>query len=274
MTALRRGNAGAAGGMGLVFVAMAVMTSAVAGPVLAQGDRGNPNWYVRFAPSAWFSNIDGAVTLGVGEDEQIVGDFVLPVGDTLLVTDWAIRAEVGKGRWRALMALAHSGVANSGTFHRVSDPQIAETGNYNLDWLSAEVFAAVQVGPFRPERGVEIYVGGRYVRIGQDVVVTGVSPIEAEESWIDPVLGGRFFTEMGGPFWAMFNGDLGGWGVGSEFTLTLGGELGIRAGKSVDFTLRYSYQEFEYDNGKSGNDAFVWENGAVQGWFLGLALKY
>ena len=82
---------------------LACALGAVFAPDVAAQDRGNPDWHFVLAPYLWFSNLDGAETLGVPPDRQVAGPFVVPVGDTLLEKSWLVRAEVGKGRWRALL---------------------------------------------------------------------------------------------------------------------------------------------------------------------------
>jgi hypothetical protein len=78
---------------------------------------------------------------------------------------------------------------------------------------------------------------------------------------------------MGQRFWTMFNTDIGGFGIGANATFTLGGELGFRVVKFLDLTMRYNYQETEYDNEKAGAGRYAWHNAAQQGWFFGLVLK-
>jgi len=132
----------------------------------------------------------------------------------------------------------------------------------------------VQIGPFTENRAVEIYGGARYVRLHHELNAPGTITSDVVETWIEPVIGGRLYSEVGGRFWAMFNGDLAGFGVGSQFMLTVGGELGFRVAKPLDLSMRYTYQELDYDNGGTGASRFAWQNGAIQGWFLGAVLKY
>lgn len=243
-------------------------------PATGQGDRGNHGWYVRATPYLWFSNLSGVETLAIGEADALIGGFVVPVGDTVLATDWGVRLELGKGRVRALINFKQASVANTREIHPEGDPTATVPGAFVVDWLNTDVFAAVQIGPFTENRAVEIYGGARYVRLRHLLNAPGTIMSDAVETWIDPVIGGRLYTEVGGPFWAMFNGDLGGFGVGSQFTLTVGGELGFRVAKPLDLSIRYTYHELDYDNGETGASRFTWQNGAIQGWFLGAVLKY
>ncbi len=253
---------------------LATLLAGVAAPAAGQGDRGNAGWYIRATPYLWFSNLSGVETLAIGEADAIIGGFVVPVGDTVLATDWGARLELGKGRVRALINFKRASVANTREIHPVGDPTTSVPAAFVFDWLSTDVFGAVQIGPFTENRAVEIYGGIRYVRLRHELNAPGTITSDVVETWIEPVIGGRLYSEMGGRFWAMFDGDLGGFGVGSQFMLTVGAELGFRVAKPLDLMMRYSYHELDYDSGRTGASAFAWQNGAIQGWFFGAVLKY
>ncbi len=253
--------------------AAAMVLPALAPSALEAQDRGNSDWFLRLAPYLWFSNLGGAESLGLPPDEQVFGDLVVPVEDTVLKSTWAVRAEVGKGRVRGWFNVSRATIANSVSMHPILDPSQSLPGSYDLAWFTGEAFVAVQVGPFATGFAFEPYAGGRYVKHDQTVTLNGGSPANIAESWIEPVLGIRLFAEMGRRFWTTFNTDIGGFGVGSEFTWTLAGELGFRVFGPLDLAMRYNYQEADYDNKKEGSDTYVWSNGVQQGWFFGLVLK-
>ena len=256
----------------ITAAAVLALTVLVSAPLEAQ-DRGNDGWYLRLAPYLWFSNIGGAVSLGLPADDQRFGDLIVPVEDTVLQNDWMVRAEVGKGRVRGWFNVSMAGIANDAEIIRDAVPVDTVPGTYDLQWFTTEAFAAVQVGSFSRASSFEVYGGGRYMRHRQTVTLEGESPTTMTESWIDPVVGGRLYAEMGRRFWAAFNTDIGGFSVGSEFTWTLGGELGVRVFGPLDLAMRYNYQEVEYDNKKEGAERYQWSNGVQQGWFFGLVLK-
>ena len=249
----------------------AAIVALSAGPLNAQ-NRGNADWYVTVAPYVWFSSIGGSLTNTLPYAENIVGDFSVPVHDSDLQTAWAARFELGKGRYRLWSNVLRSNLSNDAEFTRVSDPTVSVNGTYDFTWLMVEMFGAVQVGSFKTNHAIETYAGARYVRQDQNLTATGSPATNVTETWVDPVLGVRYFYDMGGRFWTTINTDIGGFGVGSEFTWTLAAELGFRIAKPVDVTMRYVYQEVGYDNGKDGSAAFKWDNGVAQGWLFGLVL--
>ena len=263
-----RTNAAAAIATATVLALAALVPS----PLEAQ-DRGNSSWFLRVAPYLWFSNLGGAVDLGLPANDQRFGDLIVPVEDSVLQKDWMVRAEIGKGRVRGWFNVSKAGIANETEMIRDGAPPDTLPGSYDLDWFTAEAFAAVQVGSFSRANAIEVYGGGRYMRHRQTIALEGESPRTITENWIDPVIGGRLYAEMGRRFWAAFNTDVGGFGVGSKLTWTLGGELGVRVIGPLDLAMRYNYQEVDYDNGKEGAERYEWSNGVQQGWFFGLVLK-
>lgn len=256
-----------------VALPTALLLAALAAPAARAQDRGNPGWYVRLAPYAWASNIDGAVSLGLPADPQTVGEYLVAIEDTLLRRAWAARAEVGKGRVRAWFNVSRANLTKPTEIEPIANPADTLGGSFDFTWFTGEAFAAIQVGPFVSSHAFEVYAGGRYVKHDQSVSVEGAPPAAVTESWIEPATGVRLWAEMGRRFWAAFNTDIGGFGLGSDFSWTLGGELGLRVIGPLDVSLRYNYQEVDYDNDLTGADAYAWSNGVQQGWLLGAVLK-
>jgi hypothetical protein len=244
----------------------------LAQPVLAQ-ERGNPDWYVRVAPYLWLSNLGGVVDLEKPPQSTIVGGYELSVDSEDLRSTWALRAEIGKGRWRAWLNASSAPIALSTEMVPVATPETTVEGRYDLKWQSYELFAVRQVGPFSAKHAIEVYAGARLVRQKWIIAPQQLPEERVDESWAEPAIGGRLFTELGSRFWASFNADIGGFGVGSDSTWEMGGEVGFTLAQPLDVTMRYNYLDVEYDNEKSGPGSLRWDRGMSQGWYFGLVLK-
>jgi hypothetical protein len=213
------------------------------------------------APYVWFSNIDGT---------NEFGDFAVAVEDSVLETGIDVRVEAGKARWRGVATFSWAKVANVG---EISGPGVAPgtRGAFDLAMWTLELLASVQVGTFRTSDAAEMHAGVRYVRQRQRTEL-GVGPdptITERETWIEPVVGSRYFAELGDRLWTTVGGDISGFGVGSKFTWKLEGELAFRVVAPLDLAIRYRYQEAKYDN--DGTE-YLWE-GVNQGWLFGAILK-
>ena len=250
---MRRGNVGRR-------VAVAVLLLAVTGgaeEALAQ-DAGNPDSFWRASAYLWFANIDGI---------NYLGDSTVVVGDTAsLHASFAGEIQAGRGRFRGVARFSTTSLANSGPLDGPGVPDGTEI-DYDFSWTTAELLAAWQLGRFQSDHAFKLFAGLRYVHQGQDLSGSAGS---YSQDWLEPVAGAEYFVEMGGPFWVAIDGDLGGFLFGSEFTMRVGAELGIRVAGPVHLSLAYDYLQTEY--GEKGA-AYRWDEGVSQGWFFGLTVK-
>lgn len=243
------------------------------GTPLQSQARGNADWHFSLTPYLWLSNIGGAKTLDQEPGANIMNGFQTHIEDTMLATNWAARFEAGKGRWRALINFSRASDGNPTEITNLGDGMHFD-GRYDLTWTTGEFFAAVQVGPFEEDHAFELYGGIRYIKHEQKLSTDQNSSLtDITESWAEGALGFRYFTSLGRRFWAQFHSDIGGFGAGSNFSWTLGGELGFRLAKMVNLNLRYDYHEVEFVNDKDGAERYIWDNGVQQGWFFGLMFQ-
>ncbi len=230
-------------------------------PIQAQ-DRGNSGWHARVAAYLWLSNVDG-VNNAAGVQLQ--------VADSSLVLGPSARLEAGKGRWRGILEYTRAGRTNP----VVTEIPEGLTGTYDFSITDVKALAAVQVGPFSETHAVEVLGGARWVRQAQELDVAGSRVVRENVTvnWVEPVVGARFFADLGRRFWFTTTGDIGGFGIGSDFTWSIDGEFGMRLLGRLDLAARYRYQEVEYDNGKPGLSRYAWDHGQTQGWLFGLILE-
>lgn len=221
-------------------------------------EHGNPEAFWRASAYLWYANIDG--TNYLGDSTVVVGD------STSLHASFAGELEVGKGRFRGIAKFATTSLANRGPLDGPGVPAGTEV-DYDFTWTTADLLAAWQLGRFESSEAFQMFAGLRYVHLGQDL---SGSTDAVSQDWLEPVAGAEYFVEMGGPFWVSVNGDLGGFLFGSQFTMRVGAELGIRVTGPVHLSLAYDYLQTEY--GEKGAE-FRWNEGVKQGWFLGLTVK-
>lgn len=223
-------------------------------------DAGNPNAFWRATAYLWFANIDGINHLG---------DATVVVGDTSsLHASLAGELQAGRGRFRGIARFATTSLANRGPLAGPGIPDGTDVG-YDFTWTTAELLAAWQVGRFETNRAFKLFAGLRYSHQGQELL-DGPEAGSFSQDWVEPVAGAEYFVEMGGPFWAAVDGDLGGFLFGSEFTLRVGLEVGVRVAGPVHLSLAYDYLQTEYGDKDS---EYRWDEGVGQGWLFGLTVK-
>ena len=174
----------------------------------------------------------------------------------------------GRGRWKAIASFYTTSLAGSTELHAegVSTPLDVD---YDFDFMMAEFFGAVEFGSFETAQALEFLAGIRYVRHRLDID-GGPGTLLARENWVEPTVGARYYAEMGRLFWATVDGNVGGFGIGSEISWALRGTLGVRVAGPVDLTLAARYRQAEYDNSDTG---YLWDEGVSQGWHLGVRIK-
>lgn len=91
--------------------------------------------------------------------------------------------------------------------------------------------------------------------IGGGTVAGGDS---AGETWVDPFIVARFKSDPSKKFIYMLRGDIGGFGIGSDFAWQIQGYAGYRFSKLFQLTGGYRYIGMDYDNG-SGNSRFLYD---------------
>ncbi|NKB88844.1 MAG: hypothetical protein GKS06_11560 [Acidobacteria bacterium] len=279
---MHRSTGSAPGSPGLIVVLLALIAAATF-PLAANGQTNEPkdtygrhDSFGRITPYVWFSNINGRAG---------IDDTIIHVGDDRLNTNFAIQAEYGKGRWRVVFEASRGKVANTAIKgvdptstggHCCGPDQVARVdGPYELAITSAELLASIQVGPFWTHRGIEVQGGFRYTDHNLNLALTDPVLVGTfSESWIEPVVGLRYYTAVGSKVWFTMRTNIGGFGMGPEFTWLLDGEVGYRVGRDLDVSLRYKYLETDYKNSSMGLDQYDWQLGQSQGWLMGVSYKW
>ncbi|MEP3049262.1 MAG: hypothetical protein ABJL55_09815 [Roseibium sp.] len=122
----------------------------------------------------------------------------------------------------------------------------------------------------------EAYAGGRWWYNKIDVKTSGgIFNVDREltESWVDPVIGVRgqmFVAEK----WSLFgSGNIGGFGLVSDFTWGAQGGVGYHFKDNLALHLQYKATGVDYDNGKTGTNAFAYDT-ITHGPMMGLAFSF
>ncbi len=113
-------------------------------------------------------------------------------------------------------------------------------------------------GLYRILSFLEVGLGGRLNVISTDIdAERNVLPEGSEEltghhskTFIDPILITRLTTDIKGKWLFQFRGDLGGFGIGSDFTWQLQGYAGYRFSKLFQLSVGYRILGINYDDGE------------------------
>jgi hypothetical protein len=103
---------------------------------------------------------------------------------------------------------------------------------------------------------LEFLFGLAYVDLSMDLSVQSTSggPLDVAASrdadWIDPTLGLRYERPIGDDWRVVLRGDIGGFGVGSDFMYHLLAGAGWQASDAVDLFLGYRLISYDYEEGQ------------------------
>jgi hypothetical protein len=232
----------------------------------AAGDR----WTVSVAPYLWLASMDGNATVG-----GVKSDVDVPFSDLLkdLSGGLMVAADVQKGRF---------GIGINGLFARVSpdsdvgpieidvtndSAQLAALPYYRLGEWQYRVSSSGQ--PMRlvvaPEAGFRV----TYMRT--ELEIRRGPTFDSSETWVDPLIGSRIGLDLTDHWTIAGEGNLGGFGVGADFTWNAQGLVAYRTtlfGRPIAFGLGYRALYQDYHNGD-----FEWDV-TMHGPFLGTAMRF
>ena len=119
------------------------------------------------------------------------------------------------------------------------------------------------------EHNVDLLAGLRYT--GQETSVEP-TPIKVSPDWYDPVIGGRWWWSFADKWSLVVRGDIGGFGVGSDFTWQALGLVDWQPFKNVSFVGGYRGLYQDYSEG-SGATLFKYK-ATLHGPLLGFNIKW
>ena len=230
--------------------ALAALTS-LAAPAAAQTDP--DKWQVLVAPDLMGAAMGGTVTV-----RGLDADLEMSASDILSNLDFGFMAVAGarKGKWGfgtdiIWMDLGASRNSVEGDFSQ------GAFAFYGLRELSA---------------AADVTFGVRVNTL--DAAVTFAPGITRSQSktWVDPIAGLTLRSPWKHRMQVRVYSEIGGFGLGSDFTWQIFPMLGIRLAEKASFELGYRWLDIDYATGE-GNEAFAW-NVLTQGPVFGFAFRF
>lgn len=160
----------------------------------------------------------------------------------------------------------------------------------NEDWVILTDFTYIGLGASPPAAVIDVnqYIieggagrrfgnfdllfGGRFNRIDQKIRFKGPLGLsgEADQNWFDPYVGGRITAPFSEKVSLIVRGDIGGFGVGSDFAWYFNSTLAIRVSQKIALGVFYRYQDMDFEDGDNG---FLFD-AAIHGPGAGLAFYF
>lgn len=241
----------------------------------AAAPSGGSGWSFDFTPYIWGVAMSGDVQGGALPAIHIDMSF----SDILDNLDAGLLGafEARKGRWGMLFDAIYMKLEGSGTASRTGAGPIGATATASAELEVAQTMLAAAVA-YRAVEGrapVDVIGGLRYAKIEADATIngsffaqSGAVARSAKKDWVDPYVGVRFLTPLADHWTFVSYLDIGGFGVGSEFTWQ--GLVGVNYEFSKTFSAKFGYRYLAVDYDKSG---FVYDM-ANSGLYLGLGIRF
>lgn len=251
---------------GLATGLLIVATTSIA----RAGDDDPTAWHLTVTPYAWAPGLYGDVTVR-GRDATLDASFVDILDRTDTLVGLQGHLEITRGPL---------GVYGDVLYLKT---KVEDAGAVGLDvtsrmWL-VELGAQYRLLDTTTDRvpGVTLdaYAGGRYTSLDLGLDTSGAPSLSRQVDWIDPIVGGRLGVYFSEHVFLLFAGDVGGFGVGSDFAWSVTGLFGYRwqaAGLEWAVLAGYKALAQDYTTG-SGARRFRWDT-TMHGPILGLSVRF
>lgn len=223
-------------------------------------DSSDSDWQFRLAPLyLWAVNMSG---------DQKIGPISVPIDldfddifDKLEGVVTLNFEAMHNNRWGVLVDFSRIDIGD--------DQSLPSGAKLKVDFKNtlAEVDGLYRVAS--GEHNIDVLFGLRYT--DQETTVDP-APLKVSQDWLDPVIGARWWWNFADRWGLIVRGDIGGFGVGSDFTWQALALVDWQPFNNVSFTGGYRalYQDFE---DSSSSKAFEYE-ATLHGPLLGVNIKW
>jgi hypothetical protein len=244
---------------------------------IASGEAAGSKWEFNVIPYFWMAGMGGDMTVK-GRDASLDSSFS-DIWDDL---DFGGQLHVNarKGKWGIFLDVTYLDLSDSGEVIR--HPALGSIdGRVDLTEWVIELGGAYQVAkwPLNNQRAVSLDVigGGRYWELDGELTLT-VEALDrsfnrsSTKQWIDPFVGLVMQADLGKNFLLTLRGDIGGFGVGTDFTWNAIVLLGYRITHGVSAWVGYRAMNLDYEDG-SGDDRTAYDI-TMQGPIIGVSFSF
>ncbi len=262
-----------------VIMAIVVLAFAVFAPLVSAEEKPDEKrgWEFKVAPYMWFLSASGDVTVK-GQESDLDLSFN-DIWDELNIAAM-VAFDGRKGRWGFYGDIIAANLGKSKTVGGIRiDPTV------KLVWLTAGGF--YRLGTWNlsnapasevPTVTVDAFAGARYtyLDIKLDFKNVPLPDPSGDKDWVEPLVGARAIFDLSEKWAASLDGNIGGFGIGSDFAWGAAGLIGYRFGLfgKDNATVFGGYRALsqDYSDG-SGDDKFEWDV-TLHGPILGLSIEF
>ena len=264
--------------MKALVLGAAIVAALGATPTVAQAQAAASSggvWTFEFTPYLWSAGMSGEVGAGALPTMNVDMSF----SDILDNLDAGLMGafEARNGRWGLLFDAIYMKLAHSATASRTGPGPIGSTATASAELeMTQTVFAAaVAYRAIEGRTPLDVIGGARYAKLTVDAQIdgsfyaqTGSVAASAEKSWVDPYIGVRVQHPIAERWTLVGYADVGGFGIGSDFTWQALAGVDYEFSKSIAGKFGYRYLYVDYDK-----DGFRYDMGN-SGLYLGAGIRF
>ncbi len=150
--------------------------------------------------------------------------------------------------------------------------------NVSMSIREYELYGTYRVAPKNP---FQVIAGVRYIDhdIDIDVSLAGgvlTGGIEIGDSWVDPFIGGQYLDYFGRSknWFYLTRADIGGFGVGSDFTWRFNTGVGYDFGNGWNMISQYKILDIDFENGSPADSDYYKYDSTEHGILLGVSYSF
>ncbi|MDP3849950.1 MAG: hypothetical protein Q8Q59_05555 [Luteolibacter sp.] len=201
-----------------------------------------PDWHWHAALYGWATGLNGDIAIK-GIDAPVDVGF----SDIFDHLDFAAMGlvEIGRGRWNFAADLFYAELGANTTRRDIDfDAELDQfIGNF------AVAYSVIDTGCTH----FAVYAGARvtWMETEIDIDFPNIADrsLSASKSWVDPIIGVRFQQELSEKFFLRTVGDIGGFGISSDFTWQAFAAFGYRITENGSILLGYRGIGSDYSDG-------------------------
>ncbi len=229
-------------------------------------------WQFEATPYFWFLGIDGNATI-----DGITGDVDLSFSDIFDNFNYggAVRLDAMKGKWglKSDTLMIDLGSDFNGPFGNRAEVDLRQ---WAADFaVSYEIFSKPMDESSNRKLTLSPYAGFRYNYLKQKVSLPGpIGTVGDSQDWVDLLVGVQVKVDLTEKLSANFEGDVGGFEIGSSSDLAWQVIAGFNyvLSEKVDFKFGYRHFDLDYNRGSGSNEFGI--DAAYSGPFTGLTIKW
>jgi hypothetical protein len=239
---------------------------ALAQPATAQ-EADPDRWGLTVAPYFVFPNMSGQTGIG-----DVTVDVDANPGDIFdkLQFGFMIFMEMSNQDWAVGVDALYMDLGQDGQTPILGRESKADMKQLAIQWnILRRVATWAEVGI-----GVRLNSldAGLFVAAG-DVILPEIN-IGQKETWLDPLIAARFTIPMESKWHIGFQGDIGGFGIGSDFAWQAFPFVGYRFSQVFELAGGYRAIGMKYENGDSGTTDYFLYDMTIFGPQLGIILRF